>query len=744
MAQDHRDDQILRLRAYVEKLKLQRTILLIPAVLLTLPISIPAIVLFYIRRHRQMTLEEEDNRVTAAERKAQRALAEADEARQALEERKEIDHRYWLARRSERVPPKMPLVQAREAAEDVLIWCPIAVAGLTSQLDQLTEVLRNEGVGYRISYHHPPTAKHPETINWINPDQIRNPRVVFFMERYVPFETGFLDSFHVYYVNLDWLSPESISPARVYADLVIAPTPYRFDELRELFSNSKVLNLPWPSGHSIEQPKLPPPDDAAPLRLLYVGNEYDAKSRKSPVEVVDAILSCDRSDLRIDLKFRSALPADIRARLESCELVDRIIDHPVTSRHMEELYRRADINLIPNTSEGNGLSILEALSKGVVPAVLDGHPMKDVVDSSTSYFIDCAKVGDKRYAPQYQTTADAILSFLNAVSSDGVRQRKQKIAELQIDLAAREVQFQDLVRAVLAINGIISPPDLVETEPGPADAEESPVARTSWYKPYQKETNLIDVFITTSKRAILFETSLVALLDAVRASPYEHRVTVLVDGLDPETDAVIDRHRESIFQCLWTSNRQGLPYSWNTILDISDNMAARTEKVPEFICYIQDDCQIVRPDSYFQDMVAVAEAFEPSQLGFISGFFTEVHSGYARDRAAGREIVLSDSIDGKNFMARPKVLNSIGKLNWWFPNGDRRGNPGPDRGSHFDLWQWKESPRCLIAQGRVNAILPGLCTHIADGPEASTWSNDTTAEATSARVSENRVYRTRV
>jgi len=701
MAQDFGSNQVTLLKRKIERLRRQRFLLALPILILTFPVSVPALLIFEkIRKKRQRL-------VTIAARKNS--------------------------------APVMPNNSRVTSTQDVLIWCPIAVAGLTTQLTQLTEILRNAGVDYRVSYHIEPTTDHPEVSHWIEPDAIRNPKVVFYMERYEPFDCGFLSSYHVFYVNLDWLSATSIAYARVYADLVLVPTPYHFSKIADLFPNSRVLHQPWPPAGTIESPVLSNDQNSGPIRVLYIGNDYNERSRKSPYEVVEAILACDRSDLIFDLKFRSPLPLNVHRKLTKCPNVDRVLDCSVTSRHIEKLYREADVNLIPNASEGNGLSILESLSKGVVPVVLDGHPMKDVVSSETAYFLECEQVGVKEFAPLYRTTTEALSRFFCELDVTGIRSRKRAIQDVQKDLAERKLALERLVRDVLAENGLISS-TLDRSKDDPAPPNGLFRDRPSYIS---KPTEKIDVFLTTSRRADLLERSLEALVTAMKASPYRHRLTVMVDGSDRETEAILEKHRDTIFQCNWTRDRLGLPYAWNNIIDISCNMASRTEVVPDFLCYLQDDCLIVRPDMFFEDLVDLAEAIDPTQLGFVSGYFSGVHPGFKRMFRDRREVVISDSVDGKNFMARPKTLYGIGKLTWWFDDGEPRGNPGPSRGSHFDLWQWNESPNCLRVQGRVNAIRPGLCRHIGENSETSTWGNDTSDAANEKRVSQGRAYRTR-
>jgi hypothetical protein len=641
-----------------------------------------------------------------------------------------------------------------QQADAALIWCPIAISGLTTQLEQVTRILRQHRVPYKISFHKKPKIEHPELKNWIEPQDIDHPKIVFYFERFVEFDRGFDGAFKVFYINLDWLNQSTIPFARVHADLILCPVTYKLEEMRRTFPHSKVIHLPWPPAFkpgSQDAKTCADPDTT--IRILYVGNDYDERSRKSPHAVIEAILQCARTNLRFTLKFRSALPEDVKERIEAHPLVDAIIDEPSDRAAIEELYGRADVNLIPNQCEGNGLSIVEAWALGVVPAVLNGHPMIDVVEDDNSYKLDCEQVGMRELAPMYRVDAGTILKFFNSLKREDVDRRKQAIRKLSKRLEQRAEQLENTILTAVRISGLRDRDDQLRianahnvSEGGARSAAEQ-VHDLLFAEPshlaFAIPTRQVDIVLSASRRPQFLKRSLGRLVQAMDASPYRHRLTVTVDGIDDESSAILDRYRRFIHQVLWTRTCEGLPYMWNSARDLMQNLAARTELRPDYICYIQDDCLIDEPSKYFSTMVEVADSATPGLLGFVSGYHCELHPGFARIERDGREFVFSDSIDGKNFLARPTVLASIGPLNWWFDDGTRRGNPGPDRGSHFDLWQWRESPNALTKQTRISVILPGLCHHLAADPSRSTWNNDTSPTRVNERVLAGKVYKTR-
>lgn len=254
---------------------------------------------------------------------------------------------------------------------------------------------------------------------------------------------------------------------------------------------------------------------------------------------------------------------------------------------------------------------------------------------------------------------------------------------------------------------------------------------------------LIDVYMTTSLRAGFFRRTFEALLRASEATRHEIRLNVFVDRLDRETLRVIEPHLDRV-GLLSTNFQLGLPFLYNMVLEHQEQVDTRSENFADYICYIQDDCLIANEQVYFDFMVASYEELLPvGEIGYVSGFYCPIHPGFEIAEFRDKKLLLSDSIDGKNFMAPPALLRSVGPLSWFFPDGERRGNPGPTRGSHFDLWQWKESPRSLMKQKRVSVVIPGLCIHLAQSAEESTWGNETSSSKQLERREAGRVYKTR-
>jgi hypothetical protein len=637
----------------------------------------------------------------------------------------------------------------------VLLWGPISTSGLTIQLQQVADILNKNKVLFQVSYHIGPTVDHSLCKHWIEPKHIDNPKMVIFFERFHQFDRGFERSFKVFYLNLDWLSEKTLSLAKVHSKVIFAPTPYKLEELTRVFQNSKIVHLPWPACFKpVSKPEST--SERNRIRVLYVGNDYNESSRKHPREVVEAIGQLERKDIVFDLKFRSALPRDVFEELAKNPIVDNIIDCSTDHDVIEKLYLEADINLIPNACEGNGLSILESWASGTVPAVLDGHPMIDVTSPQNSYRISCGEIGKQEHAPYYKTGSKELLDFLNGLDIVSLQAKKDVVRDMAGRLEEREKELETAIMSCVMLSGIrtkgirqrienahLQLKKYANWQPRDGRRVRDLLFSDEGQSRFLRQPKLVDVLLTTSQRPWCLRESIHQLLKAMRHSRYQHRLLVAVDKLDPGTLAILNEHSSEIDQVLWTKNQQGLPYVWNSLNNLLCNTINRTELRPDYVCYIQDDCYINDPLIYFDAMVGVAADAMAGYLGFVSGYYTEVHPGFADFDWRGHRVIASDSIDGKNFMASPEVLNSTGGLTWWFNDGTRRGNPGPVRGSHFDLWQWKEAPNSLMQQSRISLVLPDLCQHIAGRAEESTWNNDTTDDAVKRRIEARKIYETR-
>ena len=611
---------------------------------------------------------------------------------------------------------------------NVLIYGPISTCGLTTQVRQLVEILDKNKLTYEITYYSKPTLKNSSLLkNYRDIKDVSKPELIFFFERFHTNIPYFSEAKKMYYVNLDWLDNCSFKNARLYADIVMLPTEYKFSEFSSLFVNSNTHMIPWPSIFPMHEARI---DALQSVRILYIGNNYDKKSRKHPVEVVDAILNCTNPALKFTLKFIKKPPSKIMKKLIESKNVESVKYGHLTSLEMQDLYSNSDINLIPNSSEGNGLSILESVSNGVVPVVLDGFPMKKIVNKDFCYFIKCEDDGFIRFMPKYKTTALDISNFFSSINTIELNKKKNQLKKFQKILTAREEEIERF---------FVSSFQFLKIGERYIKGGDSLLGKGK--VDIRKKT--VDVYMTTHLRADKLQESLESLMVACRNSPFEHRINILVDKLDQPILKIISKYLDDI-SIVSTNNKLGLPFMINLVHDHVKLISERTERKSDFVCYIQDDCVIQNTKGYFIELIGALESIGAKEpVGYVSGFHCKIHPGFEKGLYNGNTIIKSDTIDGKNFLAKTSTFLSIGKLSWYFDDCDKRGNPGPVRGSHFDLWQWKESPNSLMKQGLYNIIFPGFCTHSAKTKYESCWNNDTSDANVEKRIELSNIYKTR-
>ena len=616
---------------------------------------------------------------------------------------------------------------------DLLIYGPISNSGLTTQAKQLARVFAAFGLEFRITYYVKPTIQCELNKYWLSDEKnVGKPKAIFFLERFPKFNlvgTPYEKAVKIFYMNLDWMRENEMSQARKWAEYIVFPNEHRNDWVKENFPRAGFQILKWPSANGILLRRRALGENEK-IKILYVGNDYDEKSRKSPLQTIEAILNCTNEFLSFTLKFRSGLPQVIHDSLINHPLVEELIIGDISDDQMYHIYKDAHINLIPNQSEGNGLSIIESISMGVIPACLDGYPMKYNVQETFGYLLRCIEIQPKEKTNQYFIETQYISSFLNQLKPDHLNTKLDNLYRQQSVYIEREKKFYSDLKELFLHVGLINFSKLpnINREIAKLTSEQN-----------------IDVFLTTYNRPQYLKRTLERVLEAKEYyNKGNIRISVIIDKADPESYQVLAPYVREI-DILSTNQTKGLPFSYNMMLAYEKMTAERTELFADFICYIQDDCYITDAKNYFDIMVKVQnEGLVKGRIGYTSGFYTPIHPGFELREFDYYHILLSDSIDGKNIFGSRELFHEVGKLSWYFNNGERKGNPGPKRGSHFDLWQWKESPNSTKKQELVNVIVPGLCSTLSKSAQESTWNNPfDSEEGISARVKLGNIYNTR-
>lgn len=230
----------------------------------------------------------------------------------------------------------------------------------------------------------------------------------------------------------------------------------------------------------------------------------------------------------------------------------------------------------------------------------------------------------------------------------------------------------------------------------------------------------IYLFITTKQRPQELASCLESLKSQVMgAGHYEFKCFLLADEIEQATYEVYKDHLDWV-SLISLTGTNGLPLLYNMMLDILVTYKARHEQRIDYVCYFQDDVVISASDRYF-DIAVNALDNSGEDVDFFTGFYTPLHPGFDKKLIGKDEFILSDSIDGKNFFCAYDTLTRIGYLPDRFDNGLKRGNPGPVKGSGFDLYLWKDALNSSSNVKKVNLCKKDLVKTI--GAKNSTWGN---------------------
>ncbi|HET6351619.1 MAG TPA: glycosyltransferase [Coriobacteriia bacterium] len=175
--------------------------------------------------------------------------------------------------------------------------------------------------------------------------------------------------------ELPKLPPSWIKPLEAM-DLILAPTRYIEDAVREALPNANVIHFPQavhvPDDITADRARFGLPNDA----IVFVSS-FDMRSdieRKNPWAAIEAFHRAfpDRDDVRLVVKvnnveYSSRFPAYVRRLAEEARDHRVIVNSDAMGyRDVLSLYASSDVLLSLHRAEGLGLSLLEAMSFGKV------------------------------------------------------------------------------------------------------------------------------------------------------------------------------------------------------------------------------------------------------------------------------------------------------------------------------------------------------------------------------------------
>lgn len=606
----------------------------------------------------------------------------------------------------------------------ILIYCPIEYGGLTIQLDQIAEILIKKKINFKISWHVSPTnldSQHVKKFIKINElNNYKKPKLIIYFERF-PLLDKFIMVPSIFYINIDWLDKQSLINSINYADIVAYPIDYKEKTFKSLFRYSFFNKLFWPPNFILKYDKLRKFDQNK-LNILYIG-KFNENSRKNPNILMSSLKKYKFINLNFIIKS-----IDYLENIKSENNV-KILNGFMTNEKIRLLYEESHIALLCNSSEGNGLTIIEAIEAGCVPVIIDGEPMNSIIPDDCCFKIKRHSFERKKFAKSYFIDEKSLSTTLAKITFQNYLKKyenliKFKKSEIYKKRHNFENNFLDLLEIYM--------PD--KKNVGKLNSNQTKLINNKIHE--------IEVYITTSNRFNFFKKSFESIYSAIKKSKHKISINVIIDGHGKDTNNYLNYLSNYQASIIYHDTSLGLPYTMKFIkFHLKNKYIRLCKSLSGFVCYLQDDCIINDNFNYFDDMVEINySTLEYDKLGMTSGFKNKIHPGYENIKKNGKNLTLSNTIDGKNLFTFTKKFLQMGEHKFYNNDYKKLGNPGPNRGSQFDIFIWKED---VYFKDKINVILDNSISLIKESKEKenSTWNNSETDDQINDRVKDGRIYR---
>lgn len=305
----------------------------------------------------------------------------------------------------------------------VLIYAPINNSGLYQHLIDLIEILNKQEIAYIISWHSKPKLDLVLNSYYIDYEESKklnpSPSLVINLERY---NNAYPYQENIFYINLDWLSKKDFLFSKIHSDMILYPNQYKINLLKKTFFNQYFCQLNWLSNYSNNVDADIESNNAQNLevqekkiRILFFAKSIQ-NHRSNAEYVLKAFKNYKKENINLTIKTADKF-------FFTNKNITVITDY-LNKDQISELYNQHDLVLIPNSCEGNGLLIFEALQHKCIPVVIDGYPMKTLVEEQYAYLLPFLYFIRQKYAKYYIINTSVILNFFNQLKYDDVVKKK--------------------------------------------------------------------------------------------------------------------------------------------------------------------------------------------------------------------------------------------------------------------------------------------------------------------------------
>jgi len=636
-----------------------------------------------------------------------------------LKLRNYLKHKYLNSKTEKLVVNKKKSIINKEN----LILCPIGYGGLTNQLNVIVKYFTSNNIKFNITWHAKPqidSELNPFFIDYKNAQLIKY-KTVFYFERFPIF---WKEACNIFYINIDQLSKTDLHYSRIYADYILYPIDYRSDLFSKIYKNKYFINLKWYyENNKSDLDKIGLSDEK--IRILYIGKNTHISDRKNLDKVISAVSKIKDSKYSFTIKLINDLDVFNYLKIKFNKNVEVITSY-LSDDEIKNLYMNADICLLPNSSEGNGLTILESLQFECVPIVINGEPMKTILKKDIAYFINYESKKRKKYAFHYDIHFSEIVKTIKSIDKSEVSKKIQNIKKINFSKLQKEFEhtLEDLIIHCTK-NKKFEIKDILTTR------------KSNFFK--FKNVRNIYLVMSTYKRFEFFKKTFEQLFSLIRRSNDNFYIDIYIDPDDKTKKLYFDYLSNLNVSMTYNHQKLGLPLLMNMIKTKIKNLELKSHVSFDYVCYFQDDL-IINKECLFDNFINIYENhINQNKVLFLTGFGNEIHPGFAHTKINKEKVILSRSIDGKNFFTSKKKFLQINNQPYYDNKLRKYGNPGPARGSSFDLWLWRDS---AYSKNFFNIILPEYLNVFESSkkPDNSTWNNSEEEEVIDYRKKIKAIY----